>query len=144
MTADGVDRHMATNVIGHAVLLSSLLPVLKKTADGGNIARVVLQASNAHEQAPKDTKFASLEELNTHTTDPMQLYGRSKSVLCPDEMALMPKTGWARSSMRASWLATSARSTPTSCATLRIQALSSEWALHIIKPDLLCPQDAHV
>lgn len=77
LTDLGVDRHMAVNHIGHVILTSHLLPVLKDTASKGNTVRISNQASNAHEQAPKDTKFASLEELNTDI-GPMPLYGRAK------------------------------------------------------------------
>lgn len=77
LTDLGVDRHMAVNHIGHVILTSHLLPTLKDTASKGNTVRISNQASNAHEQAPKDTKFASLEELNTDI-GPMPLYGRAK------------------------------------------------------------------
>ncbi|KAI9721861.1 MAG: hypothetical protein M1828_004956 [Chrysothrix sp. TS-e1954] len=60
----GVDRHMALNHIGHVILTSHLLPLLKKTAQAGNTVRIVNQASNAHQAAPKDLKFESLDELN--------------------------------------------------------------------------------
>lgn len=63
--------------MGHVVLTSYLLPLLKKTAESGNIVRIVNQASNAHQQAPKNTKFESLEELN-RDLGPNQQYGRSK------------------------------------------------------------------
>lgn len=77
LTDLGVDRHMAVNHIGHVVLTSHLLPLLKETASKHGTVRISNQASNAHEQAPKDTKFASLEELNTDL-GPMPLYGRAK------------------------------------------------------------------
>jgi NAD(P)-dependent dehydrogenase (short-subunit alcohol dehydrogenase family) len=73
----GVDLHMATNHFGHVVLTSHLLPLLKSTAEKGNTVRIVQLGSNAHEMAPKDTKFASVEELNTDI-GPNPLYGRSK------------------------------------------------------------------
>jgi len=76
LTDYGVDRHMAVNHMGHVVLTSHVLPLLKKTAEKGTV-RISHQASNAHEQTPKDTKFASLDELNTDI-GPMPLYGRSK------------------------------------------------------------------
>lgn len=72
----GVERHMGVNHIGHVVLTSHLLPLLKKTAEQGTV-RISNQASNAHEQAPKDTQFRSLDELN-QDIGPMPLYGRSK------------------------------------------------------------------
>ena len=76
VTDQGVDRHMAANHLGHALLTARLLPLMKKTAEKG-VVRIVNQASNAHEFAPKDTKFASLEELN-QDLGPNPLYGRSK------------------------------------------------------------------
>ena len=73
----GVDRHMALNHMGHVVLTSHLLPVLKSTASQGNKVRIAVQASNAHQSAPSDTKFASLDELN-RDLGPNPQYGRSK------------------------------------------------------------------
>jgi NAD(P)-dependent dehydrogenase (short-subunit alcohol dehydrogenase family) len=73
----GVDLHMALNHMGHVVLTSHLLPLLKKTASDGNKVRIVNLASNAHQQAPKETKFESLEELNKDF-GPMAQYGRTK------------------------------------------------------------------
>lgn len=77
LTDHGVDRHMAVNLMGHVVLTSHLLPLLKKTADQGHTVRIVNQASNAHEQSPKDTKFDSIDDLNKDL-GPMAQYGRSK------------------------------------------------------------------
>ncbi|KAI9797816.1 MAG: hypothetical protein M1833_005319 [Piccolia ochrophora] len=77
LTDFGVDRHMALNHMGHVILTSHLLPILKDTASKGNVVRIVNQASNAHQGAPSDTKFASLEELN-RDLGPNGQYGRSK------------------------------------------------------------------
>ncbi|OIW27894.1 retinol dehydrogenase 12 [Coniochaeta ligniaria NRRL 30616] len=77
LTDYGVDRHMALNHMGHMVLTSGLLPLMKKTADEGNVVRITHQSSNAHQNAPSDTKFASLEEINTDA-GPNGQYGRSK------------------------------------------------------------------
>ncbi|OOF98677.1 hypothetical protein ASPCADRAFT_139967 [Aspergillus carbonarius ITEM 5010] len=74
---NGIDRHMALNHMGHVVLTSHLLPTLKKTADAGNTVRIVNLASNVEANAPKDTEFASVEELNRDYS-PNELYGRSK------------------------------------------------------------------
>ncbi|KAL1306443.1 hypothetical protein AAFC00_005142 [Neodothiora populina] len=74
---NGIDQHMATNHVGHVVLTSHLLPTLKKTADAGNTVRVVNLASSLHENAPSDTEFASIEELNKDY-GPNAQYGRSK------------------------------------------------------------------
>lgn len=73
----GVDKHMAINHMGHTVLTSHLMPLLKKTAESGNTVRIVNMASNAHQGAPSDVKFASLDELN-QDLGPNPLYGRSK------------------------------------------------------------------
>ncbi|KAK9773023.1 putative Oxidoreductase bli-4 [Seiridium cardinale] len=77
LTDYGVDRHMALNHMGHVVLTSHLLPLLKKTAEQGNTVRISNQASNAHQATPSDTKFESLEELN-QDLGPNGNYGRSK------------------------------------------------------------------
>jgi len=77
LTDYGVDRHMAVNHMGHVILTSHLLPLLKKTASGDNKVRIVNLASNAHQSTPEDCKFASLDELNTDL-GPMPQYARSK------------------------------------------------------------------
>jgi NAD(P)-dependent dehydrogenase (short-subunit alcohol dehydrogenase family) len=77
LTDYGVDRHMAVNHMGHVVLTSHLLPLMKKTAEQGNVVRIANQASNAHQATPSDTKFESLEELN-RDLGPNGNYGRSK------------------------------------------------------------------
>jgi NAD(P)-dependent dehydrogenase (short-subunit alcohol dehydrogenase family) len=76
-TEYGVDRHMALNHFGHAILTAHLLPLMKQTASQGHTVRISTQASNAHQQAPKDTDFASLESIN-QDVGPMPQYGRSK------------------------------------------------------------------
>ena len=63
--------------MGHVVLTSHLLPLLKKTASPSSTVRIVNQSSNLHAQAPSDTKFASLEELN-QDLGPNAQYARSK------------------------------------------------------------------
>ncbi|KAK5117527.1 hypothetical protein LTR62_004949 [Meristemomyces frigidus] len=77
LTDYGVDRHMAVNHMGHVILTSHLLPLLKKTADKGNKVRIVNTASNAHEGTPKDCKFGSIDDLN-QDLGPMAQYGRAK------------------------------------------------------------------
>jgi NAD(P)-dependent dehydrogenase (short-subunit alcohol dehydrogenase family) len=77
LTSYGVDRHMAVNHIGHVILTSHLLPLMKKTAEQGNVVRISNQASNVHNQAPSDTKFASLDEINKDI-GPNGQYARSK------------------------------------------------------------------
>ncbi|KAI4183164.1 MAG: hypothetical protein L6R41_005551 [Letrouitia leprolyta] len=73
----GVDRHMAINHMSHVILNSHLLPIMKKTASEGNTVRIVTLASNAHQAAPSDCKFESLDELN-QDLGPNGQYGRSK------------------------------------------------------------------
>ena len=68
---------MALNHMGHVVLTSHLLPLMKKTASQGNTVRIVNLGSNAHQGAPSDTKFESLDELN-RDLGPNPQYGRSK------------------------------------------------------------------
>jgi NAD(P)-dependent dehydrogenase (short-subunit alcohol dehydrogenase family) len=77
LTDYGVDRHMALNHMGHVVLTSHLLPLMKETAERGNVVRIVNLASNVHKETPSDTKFESLEELN-RDLGPNGNYGRSK------------------------------------------------------------------
>ena len=70
-------NQMALNHMGHVILTSHLLPLLKKTASSDNTVRIVNQASNAHQATPGDTKFESLDELNRDLGANGQ-YGRSK------------------------------------------------------------------
>lgn len=65
------------SVMGPVALTSHLLPLLKKSASPSSVVRIVNQSSNLHEQAPSDTKFASLEELN-QDLGPNALYARAK------------------------------------------------------------------
>ena len=68
---------MAINHFAHVILTSHLLPLLKSTAKKGDTVRISNQASNAQEMAPKEVKFASLDELN-QDLGPNGQYGRSK------------------------------------------------------------------
>ncbi|KAK1751072.1 hypothetical protein QBC47DRAFT_392164 [Echria macrotheca] len=77
LTDYGVDLHMAINHMGHVVLTNYLLPLMKKTAENGNVVRISNQSSNLHRTAPSDTKFASLDEIN-RDSGPNGQYGRSK------------------------------------------------------------------
>jgi len=77
LTDAGVDRHMAVNHFGHTILTSHLMDLLKRTASTHGTVRIVNTSSNLHEGAPKDTKFASLDELNTDL-GPNPQYGRAK------------------------------------------------------------------
>ena len=73
----GIDQHMATNHFGHVLLTSYLFDLLKKTSEKHGTVRIVNQASNAHQGAPSDVKFESLDELNIDL-GPNPQYGRSK------------------------------------------------------------------
>lgn len=64
LTPYGVDRHMALNHMGHVILTSHLLPLLKSTAQSGNTVRIAFQASNAHQGAPSGLKFDTVDEIN--------------------------------------------------------------------------------
>lgn len=75
--SNGIDLHMASNHMGHVVLTSHLLPLLKKTAEAGNTVRIVNLASNMHQNAPKETAFASVDELQKDY-GPVGQYGRTK------------------------------------------------------------------
>jgi NAD(P)-dependent dehydrogenase (short-subunit alcohol dehydrogenase family) len=77
LTDYGVDRHMAVNHMGHTILTSHLEPLMKETAKKGHTVRIVNFGSNAHQGAPSDCKFASLDELN-QDLGPNPQYGRSK------------------------------------------------------------------
>ncbi|CAE6480449.1 unnamed protein product [Rhizoctonia solani] len=74
---DDIDLHMALNHFGPVVLTSTLLPLLKRTADSGATVRIVTAGSNLHQSAPKETKFADIAELNTDY-GPNSQYARSK------------------------------------------------------------------
>ena len=75
----GVDRHMAVNHMGHVVLTSHLLPLMKKTAaaDKDSVVRIVNQSSNLHQSVPSDVQFKSLQDVN-QDLGAKYLYGRSK------------------------------------------------------------------
>lgn len=79
LTDYGVDRHMAVNHMGHVILTSHLLPLMKKTSEKNppEKIRLVMFGSNAHQATPSDCKFASLDELN-QDLGPNGQYGRSK------------------------------------------------------------------
>lgn len=79
LTPYGVDRHMAVNHMGHVILTSHLLPLIKSTAKKHpeDKVRLVMFGSNAHQATPSDCKFASLDELN-QDLGPNGQYGRSK------------------------------------------------------------------
>lgn len=75
--SNGIDLHMAGNHLGHVVLTSHLLPLMKKTAEKSDIVRIVNLGSNAHQNAPPDVAFKDVEELQKDY-GAMGQYGRSK------------------------------------------------------------------
>ncbi|KFA68989.1 hypothetical protein S40285_08858 [Stachybotrys chlorohalonatus IBT 40285] len=77
LSALGVDRHMAINHFGHALLTSHLFPLLKSTAEKGDTVRITNTASNMHQSTPSSTRFESLDEIN-QDLGASALYGRSK------------------------------------------------------------------
>ncbi|KAK4888986.1 hypothetical protein LTR27_012162 [Elasticomyces elasticus] len=74
---NGIDLHMAGNHFGHVVLVSHLLPLLKRTAEKGNKVRIVNVVSNLHAAGSFVAEFASVDELNMDYGPTIQ-YGRSK------------------------------------------------------------------
>jgi len=81
---NGLERHFSINHVAHVTLTSHLLPLLKKTAEKDTV-RISIQSSNAHQGAPSDTKFESLDEINRDLGANGQ-YGRSKLAVSPNRM----------------------------------------------------------
>jgi NAD(P)-dependent dehydrogenase (short-subunit alcohol dehydrogenase family) len=78
--ADGYDRHFGVNFLGQYYAVNQLWPLLRKTSKqpGAPAPRVVFEASEMHRFAPKDTQFATPEEINNDKIDPTHLYSRTK------------------------------------------------------------------
>ncbi|KAL7805010.1 NAD(P)-binding protein [Trichoderma aethiopicum] len=72
MTVEGFESTIAVNHIGHFVLTTKLLPLLKATAStAGSDVRIVTITSTAEKFAPKHNNFATLKDLSDPgTTDP--------------------------------------------------------------------------
>ncbi|KAH8816646.1 putative short-chain dehydrogenase TIC 32, chloroplastic [Xylogone sp. PMI_703] len=70
--ADGIDRHFGVTNL--------LYPLLRKTSKlpDTSAPRIVWEASEVHKMAPKNVKFASLDEINDPNLGPTELYGRTK------------------------------------------------------------------
>jgi NAD(P)-dependent dehydrogenase (short-subunit alcohol dehydrogenase family) len=79
-SSDGIDRHMAVNLLGHMLLVNRLLPLIRKTSRLPNTPapRIVSISSELHRAAPSSVSFASLDELNDPSLSAVSLYGRSK------------------------------------------------------------------
>jgi NAD(P)-dependent dehydrogenase (short-subunit alcohol dehydrogenase family) len=80
LDADGIDRHFGVNFLGQYYAVNQLWPLLRKTSKkpGVDAPRVVFEASEMHRFAPKETQFATPEEINNEKIDPTQLYSRTK------------------------------------------------------------------
>ncbi|KAI9705325.1 MAG: hypothetical protein M1820_005155 [Bogoriella megaspora] len=76
-TKEGFELTMATNHVGHFVLTSKLLPLLKATAGKpGSDVRVVNISSVADKWAPSSNILASIEDLNDPCASPHNAGGR--------------------------------------------------------------------
>ncbi|KAF1945576.1 NAD(P)-binding protein [Clathrospora elynae] len=84
--ADGIDRHFGINYLGHFYVCNQLWLLLRKTGEMGTkpAPRVIFESSEMHRTAPPDVHFASMDEINDSSMDPMRLYGRTKlaMILC--------------------------------------------------------------
>jgi NAD(P)-dependent dehydrogenase (short-subunit alcohol dehydrogenase family) len=60
--AHDVDLHMSINHIGHVVLTSHLLPLLKKSAKNGTV-RIAIQSSNAHQCVESVCSLSGLDPV---------------------------------------------------------------------------------
>ncbi|GAA1468794.1 short chain dehydrogenase [Microbacterium thalassium] len=72
VTADGIELHLQTNALGHALLVADLLPLLRARG-----ARVVAQCSLATRRAAIPWRDVNLERGYR----PMRAYGASKAAL---------------------------------------------------------------
>jgi WW domain-containing oxidoreductase len=77
VSTDGLDGHFTLNHLSHYVLMSRLLPIVRKTAREHGEARIVFTSSSLHMTAQSSIKFASKEEIN-EDLGPNNLYARSK------------------------------------------------------------------
>jgi NAD(P)-dependent dehydrogenase (short-subunit alcohol dehydrogenase family) len=77
VSTDGLDGHFTLNHLSHYVLMSHLLPIVRRTAKEHGEARVVFTSSSLHMTAPSGIKFTSKEEIN-EDLGPNNLYARSK------------------------------------------------------------------
>lgn len=94
LSADGYEMQMATNHLGHALLIRRLLPLLQTTAEAHGDARIINLSSLAHNLHPKEG--IDFKTLNTTQTKLGKMlpgndwarYGQSKlaNMLYPDEL----------------------------------------------------------
>ncbi|KAJ7051102.1 NAD(P)-binding protein [Mycena amicta] len=77
LTKQGYDMQFGTNVIGHYLLTTLLLPALRKAATDTVPARVIHVSSGAHPLAPgRGVEFASIKD--SPEREAWRLYGQSK------------------------------------------------------------------
>ncbi|KAA8900920.1 hypothetical protein FN846DRAFT_957665 [Sphaerosporella brunnea] len=77
VSKDGIDTHFQINHLAQMHLILQLLPLIEKTAEEHEDARIVVQSSSLHSMAPSSTKFETLDEINKDI-GPSYLYNRSK------------------------------------------------------------------
>lgn len=94
LSADGYESQFATNHMGHALLIDSLLPLLRDTARRHGDARIINMSSVAHNLHPKngihfDTLKTTQEDLGTTAGASWARYGQSKlaNMLYSDQLA---------------------------------------------------------
>ncbi|KAI0052447.1 NAD-P-binding protein [Auriscalpium vulgare] len=76
ITDEGLEMSVSVNHAGHFVFITTLLPVLKKTAELPDAdVRVVAVSSDAHRLAGSHTVFASLDDLNHPQSKPSRKNG---------------------------------------------------------------------
>jgi NAD(P)-dependent dehydrogenase (short-subunit alcohol dehydrogenase family) len=75
-TADGYERQLGTNHLGHFALVTGLIPALRAGAARHGGARVVVLSSSAHRRS--DIRFAD-PQFRSGPYDPWVAYGQSKT-----------------------------------------------------------------
>ena len=94
VSIDGYEMQMATNHLGHALLIRRMLPLLQSTAEKHGDARIINLSSIAHNLHPKQgIDFATLNTSQQHLGSMIPgsayaRYGQSKlaNMLYPDEL----------------------------------------------------------
>ncbi|PTB66633.1 NAD(P)-binding protein [Trichoderma citrinoviride] len=80
-TAEGFESTIAVNHIGHFILTTKLLPLLKATASAiGSDVRIVTSSSVAEKFAPKHNNFTTTEDLSDPGTTDSNDYTSRKTV----------------------------------------------------------------
>lgn len=82
LTAEGFEIQFGTNVIGHAILLHLLRPLMLRTAalsEGGEDVRFISLSSSGHTlHPPGGIQFSALRDPDACNGSPWQRYGQSK------------------------------------------------------------------